>query len=545
MWSVNHPYADALILDTALQSFLILAVAGGACLCLRRASAATRHLIWFLCVASLPLLPLFSSLFPAWQKPLWSVSAGPGIGNQFAVGLELAPVTPAKTSISQPPVPTEFSVAATSGSHRQFNAQFKSNWVVLAFFVWLSGALLTLGSMLAAHRHVRRLARRSQVLRDGDWAALLVELRGQLRVRRAVTLLQCAENVMPAAWGTRRPIIFLPGDAGHWPPGRRRVVLQHELAHVRRRDCLTQTIAGLVHALFWFNPLVWLAARRMCVEREIACDDMVLKIGCKASDYAGHLVEIARSFRPLPSTAAIAMARSRALSERVAAIIDASRARGMRRRTMVAATGLVCGMLLAAGGCNSHAVTGHEFTANLPQSGESKLFGDMFPRKLYDNRIFVGRVHAGGTNLENVIVLEYDRKGQLEGLKHGITGTISSDPKHQQTILNLQKVEGMLHYDKGWRPSFMADEVSFPIEIDLHAPKVEPLHVSNETFRQLMEAHNMEPLKFVSKPSDNNKFKADLLEMQWKMKQRANAIRIATNGAADNIPPPQKQEAPP
>jgi beta-lactamase regulating signal transducer with metallopeptidase domain len=326
---------------------------------LRRASAATRHLIWFLSVACLPLLPLFVSLPPAWQKPLWSVSAGSGAGNQFSVALEFAPVAPATTSVNRASLPNATAgaarlVAAPSASHGKLAAQFSANWVVLAFFAWSGGTLLALGSIVAAQRRVRRIERRSQVLRDADWTELLRELRGQLRIRRPVTLLQCAESVMPGTWGTRRPTVLLPMEAGQWPPERRRVVLQHELAHVRRWDCWTQRITGLVCAFYWFNPLVWLAARRMCVERERACDDMVLNIGCKASDYAGHLVDIAGSFRPLPAIAAIAMARSSSLEGRVAAIVDASRARGMSPRTGVAVAGLLGGMILAAGGCISH-----------------------------------------------------------------------------------------------------------------------------------------------------------------------------------------------
>jgi hypothetical protein len=92
-------------------------------------------------------------------------------------------------------------------------------------------------------------------------------------------------------------------------------------------DCLTQMIARLVCAVYWFNPLVWVAARRMCIERERACDDLVLNGGCKASDYATHLVEIARTFRRVPQVAAIAMARSSNLETRIASIVDASRAR--------------------------------------------------------------------------------------------------------------------------------------------------------------------------------------------------------------------------
>src|SRR5262249_36577705 len=138
---------------------------------------------------------------------------------------------------------------------------------------------------------------------------------------------ESAENLMPMTWGWLRPVVLLPVEAGQWTPQRKEIVLRHELAHVKRWDCLSQFIAQTACAVYWFNPLVWVAERRMCVERERACDDLVLEGGWKASDYASHLLEIAQSFRRVPRVAAIAMARSAQLKTRIVAIVDQSRAR--------------------------------------------------------------------------------------------------------------------------------------------------------------------------------------------------------------------------
>jgi len=117
-------------------------------------------------------------------------------------------------------------------------------------------------------------------------------------------------------------------------------VLLHELAHVERHDCFTQLIAQVACSIYWFNPLAWVAAHRMRVERELACDDRVIAAGAKASDYATNLLEVARSLRApsFTSSSAIAMARPSQLSGRLLAVLDSGRnRRSVTRRIAFAA----------------------------------------------------------------------------------------------------------------------------------------------------------------------------------------------------------------
>ena len=136
----------------------------------------------------------------------------------------------------------------------------------------------------------------------------------------------------------------MPAAADGWTEDRLRIVLLHELAHVKRRDCLTHMLAQVACALYWFNPLAWVAARRVRAERERACDDLVLAAGTPGPDYADQLLEIARVMRAgrFPSIvagASLAMAHRSQLEGRLMAILDPSVPRSgvSRMRTFAAA----------------------------------------------------------------------------------------------------------------------------------------------------------------------------------------------------------------
>ena len=125
----------------------------------------------------------------------------------------------------------------------------------------------------------------------------------------------------------------------------------HELAHIKRRDCLTQAVAQIVCAMYWFNPIVWLAARRLRVERERACDDFVLAAGEKGADYAAHLLDIAQTVRHdrAPAIAGLAMARPSQLEGRLLAILNPAIRRSSALHTRLASLGLVLVVTLPVG----------------------------------------------------------------------------------------------------------------------------------------------------------------------------------------------------
>lgn len=307
------------LLNVAAKGAVVLGAAFLLSLALRRASASTRHLLWTLALAGLLFLPLLSTVLPAWH----------------------APVLPASVS-EVAPVPAAGGVPVTRAPEAVVD------WPPLATAAWGAGALLVLGRLLVGMVRVQRLSRSARPVEEPDWLNLLEELSRKLGIAAPVSLLKSDAVTLPMTWGLRRPVVLLPADAEEWPPERRRVVLLHELAHVKRRDCLTQVLAQTACALHWFNPLVWLAARRLAIERERACDDQVLELGTRASDYAGHLLEVARSLHQRQSwaLAAVAMARRSQFEGRLLAILDPGVRRVLSRWGAVLAAGALAGVVV-------------------------------------------------------------------------------------------------------------------------------------------------------------------------------------------------------
>jgi HEAT repeat protein/beta-lactamase regulating signal transducer with metallopeptidase domain len=219
--------------------------------------------------------------------------------------------------------------------------------------LWLLGALLVVLPLVVGSARVLWSSRRGRTLDSAAWSDLLHELAGALQLSRPVRLLRGGRHAMPMAVGFFRPAVLLPEDCDSWSAERRRAVLTHELAHVKRFDCLTQALAHVACALYWFHPLAWVAARRLRIERERACDDLVLRVGASGPDYADQLLQLARSLRASPGAAlaSVAMARPSQLEGRLLAILDPRLERRAPSRPAAAATAtLAAGLLVPVAG---------------------------------------------------------------------------------------------------------------------------------------------------------------------------------------------------
>src|SRR5262249_21175385 len=151
---------------------------------------------------------------------------------------------------------------------------------VVSTLLWLLGAGIALTRLVAGLVAASRLARRASPVDDWMWKLAANRIAEALRIRAPIALRASTDATVPLTWGSwKRSVLLLPCDARNWPAGRRRAVLLHELAHVRRRDCFVRCLAQAACAVQWFNPLAHLALRQLRAEQERACDDVVLAAG--------------------------------------------------------------------------------------------------------------------------------------------------------------------------------------------------------------------------------------------------------------------------
>ena len=384
-------------IDMAAKGLLVLVAAVGTVALLRRHSAATRYLVWSVAMICLLLLPLLGWLLPvlhapvlpemplAWVRPERAepvtlalppieAAASPTEGAPIVarsmpfVGMMARPTprAPMVVPYSEPPGANPYAVAPRSAPQRSLapvsEAEGRASsslqrstptawvavptWPALLAGLYFLGAAMMLVHLAAGAARVARMIRNARPVVDGSLRRNFKQAVAKLGIERPVRLLESDAAPVPVAWELFRPAVLLPRE-------RRQVVLLHELAHVQWRDCQMQLLAHVALAFHWLNPLAWLAMRRLRIEREHACDDKVLSFGCRPSDYADHLLQIARRLVPRRGLAwaAPAMASASRLEGRVAAILDPENPRRLpeRRTTMaVLVTTLILLLPLAA-----------------------------------------------------------------------------------------------------------------------------------------------------------------------------------------------------
>ena len=371
---------------------------------LRTRSAALRHWVLAVAITCAAAAPLLVPLLPAWALPLPArMAPRQATAVEPVVDVSIVQSGPANTAPA--PVSRQPSIAG------------------LLVPIWIGGTMLGVCVLLVGLGRLAWLASHAQ-----PPAARLVdlarELAAELQVDREVRLLASAHPSLLATWGWKRPKIILPAAAAHWPEDVMRIVLCHELAHIKRADWAAQMLGELLRAAYWFNPIVWLACARLRLESERACDDEVLSRGVEGSAYATYLVALARDLGGRRAwVPASTMARPSTLHRRVAAMLNDRLDRNpIRPRARISTVAL----MLVAAAAIAAAQTFNTFSGSLvdPQGGVLPGARVIVSNEQRQIRYEVQTTSTGEFTLPGLSPGDYNVEVQLPGFQ-AYRGTVS------------------------------------------------------------------------------------------------------------------------
>lgn len=338
----------------AVEVSAILIAALGLAWLLRRRAASLRHALLLIALACAAVVPLLDAALPSWAhgqiavpmlaEPIEALAVS-SIGGDGG-GNAMAPINP-RTDVAagvatDEPAGTGVDKAVAAARQRPDEA---ANWTLRGMIqgIYLGGLVLALLTLAAGFARLKWVASRATTVESAAWDLQLALLARSLGVKRRVHL-ACSPLVLaPATCGIVRSLVLLPPSAKAWSEERIRAVLLHELAHVRRHDWAVQLLAQVLRAIYWFNPLIWLACARLRQEAERACDDIAVTQGFDPANYASQLLALARLVPKrggawLPATA---MARPSMLRRRVAGVLDHNTHRHPATRASIAGVGTV------------------------------------------------------------------------------------------------------------------------------------------------------------------------------------------------------------
>jgi beta-lactamase regulating signal transducer with metallopeptidase domain len=279
----------SLLVEVSWRAVLVAALVGGVLVVWRVKGGAARHAAWTAVMAAMLLMPALVAVAPEWtlpvRLPVMGAASSPSSTSEVEdrrtadqMPVQSATTDAAATRASAgraaaPAVPPVTSPIAPRG------APTGPEWPRLVLFVWLAGIVVNLAAMAMGWRLARRLVS----------GARTSEIDPRVLESPAVSA--------PCAVGVWRVSVVVPRVWRTWSRAGRDAALQHEFAHVQRRDLFVAFLARLNRAVFWFNPLAWWLERRIAAAAEQACDEAVLSSGQDPQRYAAVLVEMAGALR--------------------------------------------------------------------------------------------------------------------------------------------------------------------------------------------------------------------------------------------------------
>jgi HEAT repeat protein/beta-lactamase regulating signal transducer with metallopeptidase domain len=320
------------VVNSCWQIAAIVAIAALASLLLKNGPARYRHALWIVALVVSLLVPLLTAtrLAPAWFSKL-------------QVQTEPSAVAPGRVNNSSP---QEYSNVDHIGTRRTTTVTTTPR--IILFLAFAYAFFILMRTIRLARFWQRKERLRKTATRTGlppEVSAAAARCRELLGIRN-VTVMHSTEARVPYTIGARRPLIVLP-DAycATVDDAKLLSVIGHEMAHVTRRDFLTNLLCELLSLPISFHPLTYLMKRQIDRTRELACDELVTRRVLAPKVYTRSLLWAADVTRQYSSQAfMLSIFDGRILEERIARLMKSNTRIGARvaRALMFAAMGVLC-----------------------------------------------------------------------------------------------------------------------------------------------------------------------------------------------------------
>lgn len=249
------------------QGLALALVVLAALRCLPRLSAATRHHVWWVALLAVLALPFVQARGQTEQP-------GPALPPELMVAVDPAVARGAAALVALP-APSSLAVAIGAG-------------------VWLGSVVLALRRLACSLMRVMRLKRTAAPVSDARSSRLALWSAAR-ETGRPASLCLSQEVQVPCALGLGKAVILLPAPVvDALSDDELDQLVMHEYAHLVRRDDWWRLAQSLIEAIIGLHPAVRWIGRRIDLEREAACDDVVVALTGAVTPYAACLARVAR-----------------------------------------------------------------------------------------------------------------------------------------------------------------------------------------------------------------------------------------------------------
>ena len=191
------------------------------------------------------------------------------------LGQQIRPLEPTAETIAaqmEAPEPNEITNSAHSAEAMTLEV------AGLVAIAWIAGVLLMSTRFIIQWRTTVRLRTGADVAIDSSWQTLFDQLKEQLGLSAGIRLLGSGVAETPMVLGWIRPVVLVPAAAfTTLTTEELKLVLLHELNHIRRMDHLINLLQGTAECLLFFHPVTWWLSNQIRNERELCCDDLTIQ----------------------------------------------------------------------------------------------------------------------------------------------------------------------------------------------------------------------------------------------------------------------------